>query len=1633
MTEDASAGRLYLEVVADASGLRGDINRKVATLTQGIEAKVQLKVDAARLAAEARTAAKAAEVTAKVTFDRAQIRRELATKLAQAANRVEARVAVTVDDARARAELARVARDQRMTVQADADTSGAEEQVERMRRRQSSRPIDVNVRVGRNALTVVGELLTKLSIFPAVASGVLVAAGALTNLAGAAYAATAAISQTIGVLAAVPNLAGVAVQGLAALFLGFSGVGEAVKLLGRAHQATGRAATTSGAEQAAAAEQVRSAHERLALARETAAERVADAEQRLADVQLRASRQVRDAQARAVTAHERVQRALEDLDAATSSVIERQKTLARQIAGGALDEEGAEYALERARRRLDAITGPGAVASTLDKKEADLAYRQAQQRLDEIQARNAELAQEKAAFDRAGARSSDQVVGAEQRVIEAKQDEAEAQQHLREVVYDTTRDIADAQRQIFRANRDGVREIAAAQRALVAAMRRGAAGTQATSAAVDQLKTAMDQLSPAGRAFARFIDGTLLPRFRRLRNAVQTAVLPPLQEAITRSMPLLDTLQDGLVNTGKRVGKLALEFADLTSSKAFRDDVTTIMASNNRALTDFGKAGNALVSILRHIAVVAGPVLLEPFAKWTRKLAEAGDKAAKTGRETGTMAAFFERARQALSRIGRIAKGLTKTLLNLGKAGRPTGDNMLERWARGAEHLAEVTATPEMQERLQRFFEQADVIWSKLGGLLIRVGKLFGRLGEITGGDALDSLFWVLNRFVDILELITKIPGGGALLSVLLTLSGAGLGIGLVAKGLGGIVKNVKALSKYTGVTKLLGALVGPLTGGLGVKGVAALTAKQAGGAVAKGAGAVGRVVKSGAESVALRGMYAADAIGSAAGSAASKAGGVAKRAGGAVKRGAKAGGGAVVSGVKKAGGAVVSGAKKVGGAVAKRVAERGAERGAASVATVLGGNLLASGIEKAAGAARRATGAVAGFVGQLAKTGSAKIVGGLSAVAGAIGQGARAAWGAVTAIASLVVQHGRAALAAAGNAAKTLAMAAAQGVVRVATLAWAAVQWALNAALNANPISLIVVAVAALVAAVIWAYKNVGWFRDGVNAAFRVIGSVATWLWKKVFQPVFQSIGEVISWVWRKVLEPSVQGWKLLWQTVLGPAIRTVWENVLRPVFNSLKTIIGETIPNAFKSGVRLIKQIWDGLKEIAKAPVAFVVNTVYNRGVVPVWNFIADKVKPEWKLKPIAGFAGGGIFDGLVPGYTPGRDTHVIAVGGGEGILRPELTRALGRDFIERGNLAAIRGGVAGALRFLAGIGDPSGLPGYSRGGIAPLRPGTAVEGAYASGGIFQGVSDFFSSAKDWFANGLRKALRGATNPLLDALQRSFGQTPMGQLIHGTAAKVVDTAIGWLLPQESQMGGPGRKAVQAARKVIGTPYSWGGGGLTGPSRGIAQGANTVGFDCSALVRFAWYQALKRVMPRTTYSQWPWTRRVQNPAEGDLGFMNFSSGGMPEHVVMFSGNGRIIEAPYTGAHVRETAIRPGAHWGRPPASFLADTGGALPPGRSIIDNLTGENEWILTPEAVRMLGGESAVAAINTAASAGRAYQSARSAVRSAGASSSASRVAASTGRDAPLVEQHIHAAPRQSEYEIAMISNRKLGVALG
>lgn len=119
----------------------------------------------------------------------------------------------------------------------------------------------------------------------------------------------------------------------------------------------------------------------------------------------------------------------------------------------------------------------------------------------------------------------------------------------------------------------------------------------------------------------------------------------------------------------------------------------------------------------------------------------------------------------------------------------------------------------------------------------------------------------------------------------------------------------------------------------------------------------------------------------------------------------------------------------------------------------------------------------------------------------------------------------------------KRVAHTAAVVAGTVAQGAATAAQWLLNAAMSANPIGIVVLALAALTAGIVWAWNNVGWFREGVTA-----------LWENL-----QSVGG-----------PILDALKLAIGTVAdafgsaGETIGLVWDGVVKTITGGINTMIG-------------------------------------------------------------------------------------------------------------------------------------------------------------------------------------------------------------------------------------------------------------------------------------------------------------------------------------------------------------------------------------------------------------------------------------------------------------------------------------------
>ncbi|MEK9524000.1 hypothetical protein MIU24_32205 [Streptomyces venezuelae] len=485
-----------------------------------------------------------------------------------------------------------------------------------------------------------------------------------------------------------------------------------------------------------------------------------------------------------------------------------------------------------------------------------------------------------------------------------------------------------------------------------------------------------------------------------------------------------------------------------------------------------------------------------------------------------------------------------------------------------------------------------------------------------------------------------------------------------------------------------------------------------------------------------------------------------------------------------------------------------------------------------------------------------------------------------------------------------------------VVTKLWTLAMIAFNLVMAANPITLIILGILALVAAVVYAYKNFDWFRNTVQAvwkaiqvaalwawenvlkptfealvvAFKAVADAAVWLWETILKPVFtfiadaaailatavltiliaplvlafKALAKVAEWLWKNVLAPAFKGiakdatW--LWQTILKPvfqavaaaakwlwengvkpafdqfkkgfkqlgdAAKWVWDNVLRPVFGwigdkagwlwnkAIKPAFGyiksgiKSVADSFSSASGFIDKAWSKVADIAKKPVRFIIDKVYNAGIVPTWNLIAKAFgAPEIEPMQTKGWARGGI----LPGQSSFRqgDDQLVPMRRGEGVYVSEAMR----DPYERARLHAVNSAA------MAG------------------KPLDQYQG-FAKGGIFDWVGSAASKTVDlaktgvsWLKDGVKASATAGLNAVVEPLIRQISGSASlyRDMVTGIPRKIVKTIMGFSGEADKRLGQVGiggggfARGLAWARTQAGLPYQWGGNG--NPS-----------WDCSGLV----------------------------------------------------------------------------------------------------------------------------------------------------------------------------------------------------
>lgn len=337
----------------------------------------------------------------------------------------------------------------------------------------------------------------------------------------------------------------------------------------------------------------------------------------------------------------------------------------------------------------------------------------------------------------------------------------------------------------------------------------------------------------------------------------------------------------------------------------------------------------------------------------------------------------------------------------------------------------------------------------------------------------------------------------------------------------------------------------------------------------------------------------------------------------------------------------------------------------------------------------------------------------------------------------------------------------------------------------------------------------------------------------KGIWTTVWDSISGFVKGVWDGIVTAATTMWESLKGFFQGGSdwlLTTFWEPV--------RKFFTETIPGAFTSAVEALGRAWDSIKKVVRDPIQAVVDVVYNRGIVAVWNTVADTFGAD-KLSTfeLPQFATGGPVRGR---GTSTSDSIMARLSNNEHVWTAQEVAAAGGH----GAVAAMRSSVMGGKKvraygttsFAEGGGVLDSISNIITGGLESL-------GNLALGAVYPVLSKMIDAAAGSGIAAVRGIVPGDNLPL-----EQFGV--------GYINKMASTVKDWIKAKDvaPAAGAPWNGTIapgalgamqEWALSQRGGVYAWGG-------------VSPMAMDCSGMVGNLWALATGQPLYRrymTTYS----------------------------------------------------------------------------------------------------------------------------------------------------------------------------------
>ncbi|MFI6052774.1 CHAP domain-containing protein [Streptomyces violascens] len=341
----------------------------------------------------------------------------------------------------------------------------------------------------------------------------------------------------------------------------------------------------------------------------------------------------------------------------------------------------------------------------------------------------------------------------------------------------------------------------------------------------------------------------------------------------------------------------------------------------------------------------------------------------------------------------------------------------------------------------------------------------------------------------------------------------------------------------------------------------------------------------------------------------------------------------------------------------------------------------------------------------------------------------------------------------------------------------------------------------------------------DGMNSAaragnFQGLAELIERMWRTLIEPSFVSMSQEV----KTDLSPTTEQFKATsvdtWTTV-GATVRGTWQNDILPTMSAWSSRVRGDLTTSEREFLAAHQGVWSaaaqqvdqskasslssfghlasgvtGLRdtfgtagsEITSAwrsamsyvdsSTRSVLSGPYNSGVVSMTSAMASLSGAPAPLKPLK-FATGGV----VPGYAPGNDTVPAVLSPGEGILRPEVVRALGPDVIHAWNRAARMGGNM-----------------FANGGIVqPIGWKTPTGGSW----VGAHKNDAYSGYTDALGHGWSEVVEAMTRTVKDSFATA------GVVSSGTVEHFKASVLSWGRYLDDHVGGASAVVKQAQKEL--------------------------------------------------------------------------------------------------------------------------------------------------------------------------------------------------------------------------------------